>query len=99
VPFCIAPDFMDLAFLSGSQAGARRSVLALQSRPRRAKSSSMSAAAATSWHICGECSSVHHIFCFFVFRYLAIGQLKSTFAVRNINGKFPPSFKNMTECK
>ncbi|OBR44418.1 hypothetical protein A9196_20800 [Aeromonas dhakensis] len=42
------------------------------------------------------CSS--HIL-FFVFRYLAIGQLKSTFAVRNINGKFPPSFKNMTECK
>jgi len=24
---------------------------------------------------------------------------KSTFAVRNINMKFPPSFKNMTECK
>jgi len=45
------------------------------------------------------CSSVHHIVCFFVFRSLAIGQSKSTFAVRNINGKFPPSFKNMTECK
>jgi hypothetical protein len=28
----IAPDFMDLAFLSGSQAMARRSVLALQSK-------------------------------------------------------------------
>jgi hypothetical protein len=45
------------------------------------------------------CSSVHHIIYFLCSDSWLSDNSKSTFAVRNINGKFPPSFKNMTECK
>ncbi|ULH04296.1 hypothetical protein MF133_07815 [Aeromonas caviae] len=98
-PFVIAPDFMDLAFLSGSRVGTRRSVLALQSTPRRAKKwFSVVPLCLMPWRI-GR-GYLHRYSRYF----LAVDPwrsdiTKSTFAVRNINVKFPASFKNMTECK
>jgi hypothetical protein len=90
---------MDLAFLSGSRVGTRRSVFALQSTPRRAKKwFSVVPLCLMPWRI-GR-GYLHRYSRYF----LAVDPwrsdiTKSTFAVRNINVKFPASFKNMTECK
>jgi hypothetical protein len=91
---------MDLAFFSGSQAEARRSVLALQSTPRRAKEIILCCAHMPGCLGASMKGNLH------LYSHYFLGldpwrsdTTKSTFAVRNINMKFPPSFKNMTECK